>query len=241
MSSATVIARVDRQQHRLSLPPGEQRVSVDWSRRLRGGVILSSVWDLPAGIAGSSQAIIGDECGVALSGWAAGERHRVTNTITTLDGATLSTSLLIKIDADAPAPTPRNRSTPSMVVLVPAGDDLIEMHVPTRPHSDGPVLLTPADNAQVVSNPDADGVIEFQLPPGFQSGIYRFAAIDHPIDITPDAAESIGARAAGVTYRHDRLGELASVHWTGSYWRLYHGLLEAEDPESPEPDPDPEP
>lgn len=233
-----MIVRGYRSTYRRSKPVDDAvRFGFDWSRRLQGDVITSSTWDVPAGLTASGAAIHGAACSIEIAGGTDGARYTVGNTITTLAGATHTVEILLRVDGDAAATTPRNHSIPGAVLTIPAGDDdLIEMHIPSRPYSSGPVALVAAQSGSLFSNPDATGEIEFQLPPGFDGAFFAFGCVEQSMLLTPDAAESVGSRAAGESFGFDAPGRIVSLQWATTHWSAYYGLLVSEDPETPEPE-----
>jgi hypothetical protein len=214
-----------------------ERVGFDWSRRLLpGDRIDSSSWDVPAWLDSGGEAVFGARTSIRIAGGVNGGRYTIANTIVTSGGATHTAVIRLLLDDEAPLLTPLNHSIPSAVMTIPVGDDLIELQVVSRPYTGGPVQLAQAQSGQLSSNPDATGEIEFRLPPGFTGGFFAFGQSEEPITITPDAADSIGLRAAGASYRHDMPGSIVSVRWSVSagQWRLYHGLMSPEIPDANE-------
>lgn len=79
-------------------PGSDIDYGADWSLWLdTGETITSSVWTLPAGLTNDSDSFAGAITKVDISGGTIGERHEVTNTITTSLGRTEPRTMIIEI------------------------------------------------------------------------------------------------------------------------------------------------
>lgn len=72
---------------------------VDWTARLAGDTISTSVWSIPAGLTGSLQSNTPNTTTTFLAGGTAGSSYSIENTITTAGGRTMREVIDISIVA----------------------------------------------------------------------------------------------------------------------------------------------
>lgn len=72
--------------------------NVNWGKKhLRGDTILTSDWDVPAGITKESDSHTSGITTIWLSGGTPGENYSLTNQITTAQGRTLEQTIVIRV------------------------------------------------------------------------------------------------------------------------------------------------
>lgn len=70
---------------------------VDWTARLDGDTILTSIWEMPVGIIKDSDNATNDSTTIWLSGGTLGANYVMVNRVTTAAGRTMDQSVKLKV------------------------------------------------------------------------------------------------------------------------------------------------